>query len=156
MNKFMEYYRTYPTSMRCCWCPYEVSSNVRFRMVQHEKIIHWYKFHVETVVPLRGTSVGQEKHGNSKRGNNSSRKPHDTSEPWKGKGRTDSKMNTCMECYPTYSTSEALKRTSDMHIMLIWFDVLRSIQYCKISYGSKWKDDVLVQIPQWNCRTTKS
>lgn len=41
-----------------------------------------------------------------------------TSKPWKGKCKTDSKMNTCMECYRTYSTSEALKGTSDMHIML--------------------------------------
>lgn len=39
--------------IRCRWCPYEVSSNVRFGMRDHERSQHWYRYHVEQAAPLK-------------------------------------------------------------------------------------------------------
>ena len=82
----MECYKTYGTpealkrhvryahntsTVRCRWCPYEVSSNVRFRMKDHEKKQHWYKYHTETAAPLRTSNH----HHNNKKDKNQKIEP---------------------------------------------------------------------------------
>lgn len=110
----MECFRIYPTSevlkrhiryahsvskIRCRWCPYEVSTNVRFRRVKHKKTMHWYKFHVETAAPLKDTSFRQDHRNETKKGFSGARKSHhtDTSVPWKGKSRTGSKVKSVVK-----------------------------------------------------------
>ena len=85
--------------IRCRWCPYEVSLNVRIRMVRHEKTVHWYKFHVETAAPLKDRSFKQDHHNATKKGVSSVRKSHhaDTSVPWKGKNETGSKVKSVVK-----------------------------------------------------------
>ncbi|VDI28132.1 Hypothetical predicted protein [Mytilus galloprovincialis] len=53
--------------IRCRWCPYEVSSNVRFRMRDHERSQDWYRFHVKQAAALKENSSKYRNH-NSKKG----------------------------------------------------------------------------------------
>ncbi|CAC5407507.1 unnamed protein product [Mytilus coruscus] len=47
LKRHMRYAHT-ENRVKCRWCPYDVSSNATYRMKQHEKTKHWYKFKDES------------------------------------------------------------------------------------------------------------
>ncbi|VDI13005.1 Hypothetical predicted protein [Mytilus galloprovincialis] len=52
--------------IRCRWCPYEISSNVRFRMRDHERSQDWYRFLVEQAAELKENSSKYRNHKSKK------------------------------------------------------------------------------------------
>lgn len=66
LKRYMRYAHN-ENKIRCRWCPYEVSSNVRFRMRDHERSQDWYRFHVKQAAALKENSSKYRNH-NSKKG----------------------------------------------------------------------------------------